>query len=149
MDINRPLIARLFGLSTLVIETAGSSNSRVEIKYLAQADADKVRSEVLAAVARSNESAQGQAAQVSSRSTANQPATEALETQQARETQQVLETQQARETSETSGNHDAPIVLFGPVPVRDVAIAALLGADGCGGGCGCSSNYRHCSYHPG
>ena len=115
VDINRPLIARLFGLSTLVIETAGSSNSRVEIKYLAQADAEKVRSEVLAAVARSNESAQGQAAQVSSRSTANQPATEALETQQA------------RESSKASGNHDAPIVLFGPVPVRDVAIAALLG----------------------
>lgn len=51
VDIVRPLLGRLVGLSSLVIESAGGANSNVTIEYLPDDEAERVRAEVLARAA--------------------------------------------------------------------------------------------------
>jgi putative membrane protein len=48
VDVVRPLAARVLGLTELRIEVAGAGQSRVSLRYLAQADADAVRDRILA-----------------------------------------------------------------------------------------------------
>nr|NLD40774.1 PH domain-containing protein [Actinomycetales bacterium] len=51
VDITRPLLGRLVGLSSLTIETAGGGDSKVVIEYLKDEDAERLRAEVLARAA--------------------------------------------------------------------------------------------------
>jgi putative membrane protein len=48
VDINRPLVARVFGFAALRIEVAGAGDSRADLQYLSNADATVLRSEILA-----------------------------------------------------------------------------------------------------
>ncbi len=48
VDVVRPLLGRLFGLSRLRIETAGGSDSAVNLAYLRDEEAHRLRREVLA-----------------------------------------------------------------------------------------------------
>lgn len=48
VDVVESVIARLFGLAAVRVETAGGGNSVIEIAYLPKAEADAVRREVLA-----------------------------------------------------------------------------------------------------
>lgn len=48
VDINRPLVARVFGYAAVVVEVAGAGDSRVTLKYLTSDDAESLRSEILA-----------------------------------------------------------------------------------------------------
>ncbi|MDO5669877.1 MAG: PH domain-containing protein [Corynebacterium sp.] len=48
VDVVESVIARIFGLATVRVETAGSGNSVIEIAYLPKAEAEAVRREVLA-----------------------------------------------------------------------------------------------------
>ncbi len=48
VDINRPLVARVFGFAALRIEVAGAGNSRADLQYLTVDDADSLRSEIIA-----------------------------------------------------------------------------------------------------
>jgi len=48
VDINRPLVARVFGFSALRIEVAGAGDSRADLQYLTMAEAEALRSEILA-----------------------------------------------------------------------------------------------------
>lgn len=50
VDISRPLLARLFGLSKVVVQSAGGSDSHVELAYLTQPRALEVRDSVLSLV---------------------------------------------------------------------------------------------------
>ena len=50
VDISRPLLARLFGLSKVVVQSAGGSDSNVELAYLTQPRALEVRDSVLSLV---------------------------------------------------------------------------------------------------
>ncbi|MDO5494646.1 MAG: PH domain-containing protein, partial [bacterium] len=51
VDITRPLLGRLVGLSSLAIETAGGGDSKVVIEYLKDEEAERLRTEVLARAA--------------------------------------------------------------------------------------------------
>jgi len=51
VDIVRPLLGRLVGLSALNIETAGGGQSNIRIQYLKDEEAERVRAEVLARAA--------------------------------------------------------------------------------------------------
>ena len=51
IDIVEPLLARLFGLAAVHVETAGGEDSRLEIKYLTRADADALKREILGVTA--------------------------------------------------------------------------------------------------
>ncbi len=48
VDINRPLVARVFGFAALRIEVAGAGDSRADLQYLTDAEASTLRSEILA-----------------------------------------------------------------------------------------------------
>jgi putative membrane protein len=48
VDVNRPLVARVFGFAALRIEVAGAGDSRADLQYLTNADASALRSEILA-----------------------------------------------------------------------------------------------------
>ncbi|MDO5504644.1 MAG: PH domain-containing protein, partial [Actinomycetia bacterium] len=50
VDISRPLLARLFGLSKVVVQSAGGSDSQVELAYLGQSKALQVRDAVLSLI---------------------------------------------------------------------------------------------------
>ncbi|MGA8047271.1 MAG: PH domain-containing protein [Dermatophilaceae bacterium] len=50
VDISRPLLARLFGVSKVVVQSAGGSDSHVELAYLTQSRALEVRDSVLSLV---------------------------------------------------------------------------------------------------
>ncbi|MDO5504508.1 MAG: PH domain-containing protein, partial [Actinomycetia bacterium] len=50
VDISRPLLARLFGLSKVVVQSAGGSDSHVELAYLGQSKALQVRDAVLSLI---------------------------------------------------------------------------------------------------
>ncbi|WP_336884553.1 PH domain-containing protein [Corynebacterium pilosum] len=47
VDVVEPLIARIFGLAAVRIETAGGSSSNIEIAYLPRAEAEALRHELL------------------------------------------------------------------------------------------------------
>ena len=51
VDVMQPLAARLFSMAVVVIEVAGQSDSRVQLKFLTLADAREIRREVLARAA--------------------------------------------------------------------------------------------------
>jgi putative membrane protein len=51
VDITEPLVARILGLARLTLEVAGGGNSRIEITYLTEADARRLRNHLLAAAA--------------------------------------------------------------------------------------------------
>lgn len=51
VDIVRPLLGRLVGLAVVNIETAGGAKSNVRIQYLTDAEAERLRAEVLARAA--------------------------------------------------------------------------------------------------
>ncbi|AKK02408.1 PH domain-containing protein [Corynebacterium epidermidicanis] len=48
VDVVEPVIARIFGVAKVRVETAGGNNSVLEISYLKRAEAEQVRAEVLA-----------------------------------------------------------------------------------------------------
>jgi len=48
VDINRPLVARVFGFAALRIEVAGAGDSRADLQYLSDDEASALRSEILA-----------------------------------------------------------------------------------------------------
>ena len=48
VDINRPLVARVFGFAALRVEVAGAGDSRADLQYLTSHDAEALRSEILA-----------------------------------------------------------------------------------------------------
>lgn len=50
VDVVRPLLGRIFGLSRLRIETAGGGDSGLDLAFLRDAEAERVRREVLARV---------------------------------------------------------------------------------------------------
>ncbi|MFN2319694.1 MAG: PH domain-containing protein [Dermatophilaceae bacterium] len=50
VDISRPLLARLFGLSQVVVQSAGGADSHVELAYLAHGRSLQVRDSVLSLV---------------------------------------------------------------------------------------------------
>ncbi|MBS5167900.1 PH domain-containing protein, partial [Corynebacterium sp.] len=50
VDINQPLLARIFGLAEIVIETAGGSDSHFTIKYLTPPQCEQFRADVLGEV---------------------------------------------------------------------------------------------------
>ncbi|MGA1146562.1 MAG: PH domain-containing protein, partial [Candidatus Nanopelagicales bacterium] len=47
VDVNQPFAARLFSMAVVVIEVAGQSDSRVQLKFVTLADAREIRREVL------------------------------------------------------------------------------------------------------
>lgn len=51
VDVNRPLVARVFGFAALRIEVAGAGDSRADLQYLTNQDAEALRSEILARAA--------------------------------------------------------------------------------------------------
>ncbi|WP_380169161.1 PH domain-containing protein [Jannaschia sp. R86511] len=51
VDVVQPLIGRLFGLAELRIEVAGGSDSQVRLRYLKEAEAQRLRNALLAAAA--------------------------------------------------------------------------------------------------
>ena len=58
VDISRPLLARIFGLSQVVVQSAGGSDSHVELAYLAHGRSLQVRDTVLSRVDAEEDSAQ-------------------------------------------------------------------------------------------
>ena len=48
VDVTQPFAARLFSMAVLVVEVAGQSDSRVQLKFLTLSDAREIRREVLA-----------------------------------------------------------------------------------------------------
>lgn len=48
VDLRRPLLAQLFGLSAVRVEAAGGADSNAELAYLAQGRAEELREELLA-----------------------------------------------------------------------------------------------------
>lgn len=50
VDVVEPVIARIFGVAKVRIETAGGNNSALDIMYLSKPEAETVRNEVLARV---------------------------------------------------------------------------------------------------
>lgn len=51
VDVVQPLIPRIFGFAVLVVEVAGVSDSRVQLRYLKKQDASDLRAEVIARAA--------------------------------------------------------------------------------------------------
>ncbi len=51
VDVQQPLLARVFGLGVVTIEVAGSGDSRASLAYLTLAEAEALRAEVLARAA--------------------------------------------------------------------------------------------------
>lgn len=51
IDINRPLLGRVVGLASLVVDSAGGSDANVTIEYLRDAEAERLRAEILAKAA--------------------------------------------------------------------------------------------------
>ncbi|SNU01947.1 putative membrane protein [Ruaniaceae bacterium KH17] len=51
VDINRPLLGRMVGISAVSIESAGGAGSNVEVKFLKDDDAEALRAEILARAA--------------------------------------------------------------------------------------------------
>ncbi len=51
VDVAQPLLARIVGMAELRVEVAGAGDSRVVLQYLTEADAQALRSEVLARAA--------------------------------------------------------------------------------------------------
>lgn len=51
VDIVEPLVGRLLGLARLTLEVAGSGDSRIELAYLKEADARRLRNHLLAVAA--------------------------------------------------------------------------------------------------
>lgn len=51
VDVVQPLVPRLLGFAVLVVEVAGVSDSRVQLRYLKRSDALQLRAEVLARAA--------------------------------------------------------------------------------------------------
>lgn len=51
VDIVRPLLGRMVGLSAVSIETAGGSNANIRVQYLRDEEAERLRAEVLARAA--------------------------------------------------------------------------------------------------
>lgn len=51
VDVNRPLVARVFGFAALRIEVAGAGDSRADLQYLTMDEASTLRSEILARAA--------------------------------------------------------------------------------------------------
>lgn len=49
VDITEPLVARLFGLATLTLEVAGGGNSKIQLAYLTETEARRLRNHLLAA----------------------------------------------------------------------------------------------------
>ena len=52
IDVVQPLLARIFGMARLKVEVAGGSGSAISLDYLRLADAEAMRNEMLALVAR-------------------------------------------------------------------------------------------------
>lgn len=52
IDVVQPLLARIFGMARLQVEVAGGSGSGISLDYLRLADAEAMRNEMLALVAR-------------------------------------------------------------------------------------------------
>jgi len=48
VDVTQPFAARLFSMAVVVVEVAGQSDSRVQLKFLTLTDAREIRREVLA-----------------------------------------------------------------------------------------------------
>lgn len=59
VDVVEPLIARIFGLAAVRVETAGGSDSVVAIEFLRRADADRLREEILGTVRHSLDTGTG------------------------------------------------------------------------------------------
>lgn len=51
VDVTQPLLARLFGFSSLKIESAGGAGSNLTLSYLTDTEAQRVRNEILARAA--------------------------------------------------------------------------------------------------
>lgn len=51
VDVEQPLVARLVGLAEVRVEVAGAGDSRVELRFLTESDAQDLRAEVLARAA--------------------------------------------------------------------------------------------------
>lgn len=51
VDVTQPLLARLFGFASLKIESAGGAGSNLTLSYLTDAEAQRVRNEILARAA--------------------------------------------------------------------------------------------------
>src|SRR5690606_8424493 len=51
VDVTQPLLARLFGFSSLKIESAGGAGSNLTLSYLTDDEAQRVRNEILARAA--------------------------------------------------------------------------------------------------
>lgn len=51
VDVTQPLLARLFGFSSLKIESAGGAGSNLTLSYLTDVEAQRVRNEILARAA--------------------------------------------------------------------------------------------------
>ncbi|MDN5558255.1 MAG: PH domain-containing protein [Ruaniaceae bacterium] len=51
VDINRPVLGRLVGIAAVVIESAGGAESKVDVKFLKDDDAEALRAEILARAA--------------------------------------------------------------------------------------------------
>jgi len=51
VDIVQPLLARIFGLARLTLEVAGGGDSRIELSYLTERQAQRLRNHLLAAAA--------------------------------------------------------------------------------------------------
>lgn len=51
VDVTQPLLARLFGFSSLKIESAGGAGSNLTLSYLTESEAQRVRNEILARAA--------------------------------------------------------------------------------------------------
>jgi putative membrane protein len=47
VDVVHPLVARILGLAKLTLESAGGEDSKLELSYLAKADAEAIRGELL------------------------------------------------------------------------------------------------------
>lgn len=58
IDVTQPLLARLFGFSSLKIESAGGAGSNLTLSYLTDDEAQRVRNEILARAAGVKQSAQ-------------------------------------------------------------------------------------------
>ena len=51
VDVAQPLVARLVGLARLTVEVAGGSGSKISLAYLSEADATRLRAQLLARAA--------------------------------------------------------------------------------------------------
>lgn len=75
VDINQPLLPRLFGLAEIVIETAGGKDSHFKVQYLTHDECVRFRAEVLAEVEKLDTGlASGQAAPTNAQAADFQPA---------------------------------------------------------------------------